>query len=109
MKDHFVPPFSVLLHSFCVLFSWSSPTFSISTSYIIIIILLLPLWLPEGKPGRRHFCKGICPGTPWCGAATSQLTQCILSVPRQFVHQHFLYETSSTDISSTDIWYTTAL
>jgi len=46
MQGLFLPPFSILLHSCWVLFSWSYPPSSISTSYIIIIILLLPLWLP---------------------------------------------------------------
>jgi len=27
-------------------------------------------------------------------------------VSRQLVYGHFVYDTSSTDISSTDIWYT---
>ena len=33
------------------------------------IISLLTFWLPVWWPGRRYFCQGICPGTPWCGAA----------------------------------------
>src|SRR6218665_1757725 len=77
--------------------------------HLILYNYIITSLTARGAARGRHFCKGICPGLPWCGAATSQLTQCILSVPRQFVHQHFVYDTSSTDISSTDIWYTTVL
>src|SRR6218665_271091 len=37
---------------------------------ILCTVPLLRLW-PSGS-------SGICPGTPWCSAATSQFTQCIL-------------------------------
>jgi len=36
------------------------------------IILLIQFLLQGQKPGRRYFYQGICPGTPWCGAATEE-------------------------------------